>query len=300
MNMNDKNPIICGTDFSATARQAVEIAAAIARKLGTKLVLVHVEEFSSLVADPVLFESAILQTRRELDREETRLRELGTEVEQRLMSGSPFDKIVTAAVESKAQLVVVGAVGHGLARRLLVGSVAERTAEMSPLPTLVVRPGEKLGAWIRGEQSLKVLLGYDFSPAGDAAVQWLHGMRNIGACEITVLHVDWPPEQAHRLGYQGPLPLAENPKEIQNFLEHELSERVATILAPENVKIMVEPGWGRTDGYLFEMADREHFDLVVVGTHRRHGWGRLRFGSVSRSVLHHTAKSVAIIPPVKE
>lgn len=299
-NMKTKKPIACGTDFSATAVEAVDIAAALARKLQTKLVLVHVDEFQGgLVTNPVLYESAILQKRRELEHEVRRLRDLGTDVGHKLLSGSPFDELVATAIESKAQLIVVGALGHGLARRLLVGSVAERTAETSPVPTLVIRPGGRLASWVRGEQTLKILIGYDFSPAGDAALQWLHEMQEIGPCEITVVHIDWPPEQAHRLGYHGPLPLTENPKEIQNFLERDLSERVAMILAPEKVNVVVEPGWGRTDGYLFEMASRENVDLVVVGTHRRQGWGRLRFGSVSRSILHHTTKSVAVIPPTK-
>ena len=68
------------------------------------------------------------------------LRELGTRVEEKFLSGSAFDELVTAATKFKAGLVVLGAVGHGLARRVLLGSVAERTAESSPIPTLVVRP----------------------------------------------------------------------------------------------------------------------------------------------------------------
>ena len=297
----DKRPIICGTDFSETAVEAVDIAAELARRLGVKLQLVHVEEFQGVATfDAVLFEQLISQSRKELEREVERLRKLETDVEEKLVSGSAFEELVNIATAAKAQFIVVGAVGHGLAKRLIVGSVAERTAETSPIPTLVVRPGGKLASWVRGGQTLKVLVGYDFSPAGDAALQWVHEMQNIGACEITVVHVDWPPEQANRLGYHGPLPLTENPKEIQNFLERDLSERVSMILAPEKVNIVVEPGWGRTDGYLFEMASREHVDLVVVGTHRRHGLDRLRFGSVSRSVLHHVTVSVAVIPPLEE
>ena len=107
-------------------------------------------------------------------------------------------------------------------------------------------------------------------------------MQEIGACEINVVHIDWPPEEAHRLGYHGPLPLSENPDQIQNFLERDLAERVAMILPPEKVTLTVEPGWGRTEGYLFEMASHQQVDLVVIGTHRRHGLDRLRFGSVSR------------------
>ena len=293
----DQRPIVCGTDFSATAVEAVDIAAAMARQLGTKLVLVHVEEFRGLgVADRALFEATISHKREELEREAIRLRNLGTAVEQKLLSGSVFDELVDAASESNARLMIVGAVGHGVARRLLVGSVAERVAETSSVPTMVVRPSGRLGSWIRGEHSLKVLLGYDFSAASDAALRWLNEMRPFGPREISVLYVDWPPDEAHRLGYHGPLPLTENPREIQNFLERDLGERVAMALAPEKVTITVEPGWGHPEGYLFEMAHRQHVDLVVVGTHRRHGWGRLRFGSVSRTVLRHAGVTVAVIP----
>ena len=304
-NLNDKKnrgPIVCGTDFSATAVEAADIAAAPpGGKFGTKLILVHVDQFRGLAtSDPTLFEAALSSKRAELEREAGRLRKSGTIVEGELLSGSAFDQLVTTAIESKGRLIVVGAIGHGLARRLLVGSVAERKAETSPIPTLVVRPGGKLSAWIRGEQTLKVVAGYDFSAASDAALHWLHEMQSVGPCGISIAHVDWPPDEARRLGYHGPLPLTENPKEIQNFLERDLRERVAMLLPPEKVTVTVEPGWGHPAGYLFELANREHVDLVVVGTHRRHGLGRLRFGSVSRTLLHHATVTVAVVPPTED
>ena len=56
----DDRPIVCGTDFSVTALEAVDLAAAIARKLDTKLVLVYVDEFRGLAAvDPTLFEATL-------------------------------------------------------------------------------------------------------------------------------------------------------------------------------------------------------------------------------------------------
>jgi hypothetical protein len=59
---NDKQPIVCGTDFSAVASEAVDIAAAMARRLETKLVLVHVDQLlGALVSNPVVLEAAILQ-----------------------------------------------------------------------------------------------------------------------------------------------------------------------------------------------------------------------------------------------
>jgi nucleotide-binding universal stress UspA family protein len=295
---NHKAPIVCGTDFSATATEAVDIAAALARKLCAKLVLVHVDEFYGMAAvDPKLFEAAIRQRRVEFDRTAERLRESGTAVDEKLVSGSAIDQLVTAATNAKGRLIVLGAVGHGLARRLLVGSVAERTAESSPIPTVVVRPGGRLASWIRGEHALKILVGYDFSAASDAALRWVNQLGEIGKFQATVLYSNWPPDEARRLGYEGPLPLVANPANIQKKLERDLKKRVTRFLPKQDVIVVVEPGWGTPEGYLFEMASRQKVDLIAVGTHQRRGLGRVLLGSVSRAVLHHAKVAVAVIPP---
>jgi nucleotide-binding universal stress UspA family protein len=297
---NHKAPIVCGTDFSATATKAVDIAAALARRLGIDLILVGVDEFYGLAAvDPKIFEAALPEKHTILDNEANRLRSLGTQVRPKLLSGSAFEQLVTAATEAKSRLIVVGAVGHGLARRLLIGSVAERTAESSPIPTLIVRPGGRLDSWIRGEHELKILVGYDFSAASDAALGWVHQLTEIGKTQATVLYSNWPPDEARRLGYEGPLPLAANPEEIQKNLEGDLEKRIAKFLPKQKVTAVVEPGWGTPEGYLFEMASRQKVDLIVVGTHQRQGLGRVLLGSVSRAVLHHAKVSVAVVPPAK-
>ena len=306
MNQNpnsrkDDRPIVCGTDFSAVAVEAADIAAEIARRLDVKLLLLHVQEFRGLaLTDPGLFEEVVLKSRQELHRHAERLRKLGTKVDGKILSGSVFEELVDAASRANARLIVVGAVGHGVARRLLIGSVAERVAETATIPTLVVRPKSRLQSWLRGKHALKVLVGYDFSAEGDAALKWVNELQTLGPCETHVLHLDWPPDVARRIGYEGPLPLTENPKEIQRVLERDLSGKVATLLPRPNVTITVNPGWGRTDAYLFERAYREKTDLLVVGTHRRHGLDRLRFGSVSRSLLHRATVTAAVVPLEEE
>jgi nucleotide-binding universal stress UspA family protein len=301
MKKNDKAPIVCGTDFSATATEATNIAAAMARRLASRLVLVHADEFyrSSLVPDPTVIEAAISQRRIELNSEAERVRDLGTQVEEKSLFGTAFDELVATAAKSKARFIVVGAIGHGLARRLLVGSIAERTAETSPVPTLVVRPKSRLAAWIDGKRVLKVLVGYDFSAASDAALGWVNELGKIGKLETTVLYTNWPPDEARRLGYEGPLPFAVNPKEIQKNLEGDLKKQIAKLLPKQKVTAIVEPGWGTPEGYLFQIASRRNVDLIVVGTHQRRGLGRVLLGSVSRAVLHHAKVSVAVVPPVK-
>ena len=146
---------------------------------------------------------------------------------------------------------------------------------------------------------LKILVGYDFSAASDAALNWVNQLREIGKFQTTVLYSNWPPDEARRLGYEGPLPLAANPEEIQKNLEGDLKKRIARFLSKQKVTAIVEPGWGTPEGYLFEMASRQKVDLIVVGTHQRQGLGRVLLGSVSRAVLHHAKMSVAVVPPAE-
>ena len=296
-----EGPILCGTDFSPTALEAADIAAGFAKRLKIKLIIVHVSTLHELrAADPAFVQKVNAREQTRLEKETARLRKNEIEIESQFRAGPAFEELVTAAIESNARFIIVGAVGHGLARRLLVGSVAERTAETSPVPTLVVRPGGNLTSWLNGKQRLRVLLGYDFSGAADAAAQWIAGLRKLGACEIHVVHTYWPPEAATRFGYQGAVPFGDNPKELQAPLERELKERVSKFIPADAVTLTVQSAWGTSESCLYEISHEQKADLVVVGTHQRAGLGRVRFGSVSRAVLHHAKVSVAVIPPFKE
>lgn len=61
-------------------------------------------------------------------------------------------------------------------------------------------------------------------------------------------------------------------------------------------RILVEPGLGRADFSLLEIARRERADLIVTGTHQRHGVERLWHTSVSRALLHDAPVSVLVVP----
>ena len=304
--MNDEtrrleSPIICGTDFSSTALEAADIAAAFAERLKTKLIVVHVSAMHEIgAADPAFARKVDAREQARLEKETARLRKDGTEVESRFRSGPAFEELVNAAFDSNARLIVVGAVGHGLPHRLLVGSVAERTAETSSVPTLVVRPGGNLMAWLEGKHTLRVLLGHDFSAAADEAMRWIAEIQKLGPCDINVVHTYWPPDAANRFGYKGAVRFGDNPKELHAPLERELKERVCKFIPADAVTLTVQSAWGTLESCLYEISHEQKADLVVVGTHQRAGLGRVRFGSVSRAVLHHAKVSVAVIPPFKE
>lgn len=285
-------PIVFGTDFSPAATEAAEVAAALAKRGGAKLLLLHVAEFRGVaVADPVLFEAVLAQKRAALEGEAARLRNLGVMVEHTLLSGSVFEELVNTAADSHAQLLVVGAVGHGLARRLLIGSVAERVAQTSTVPTLVVRPGSTLVDWSRGDRALKILLGYDFSEGSDAALRCARSLQLLAHCEFQVTHIDWHRSEEYRLGFHGAAVLPEDSDASRQMLQRDLAERVVMILPGENVAASVLSGWQRADAHLLELANRGDTDLLLVGSRAGH---RLHIGSAARALLHRATTSVCV------
>lgn len=285
--MTTKPVLICGTDFSRGAHASANVAAAMASRIAAKLVLIHVIEQSAEAEE--LSERAA-----QLESEANALRVNGLEVEECLVVGRPHDVLITKATEQRAKLVVVGAVGRTAG--LFTGSVAQKTAENSPIPTLVVRCGSRIRYWLRGKRPLRVLLGYDFSSAGDAALRSVRQLAQLGPTDLTVFHVDWPPEERQKLGLHGPTSLTRNDPEVQQKLEAELATKTSKVLQELKHKMRVSPGWGRTDTYLTTTAAEINADLLVLGSHQRHGFERFRLGSVSRAVLRNASVSVLIVP----
>ena len=108
--------------------------------------------------------------------EAQRLRDLGTNVEEKFLSGSAFDELVTRQPNPERDSLLSARLDTASPRRLLVGSVAERQLRFRLFqPWLCARAG---GCFLdSGEHPLKVLVGYDFSAASDAALGWVNQLR---------------------------------------------------------------------------------------------------------------------------
>ncbi len=297
MKSSPSLPILCGTDFSTAAAAAGEVGAALAVRLKVPLLLVHACQVLLEGAELDSYDRAIAVWRERLRVEGERLRGLGAEVEEILAFDAPDVALVQVAREREVRLLVVSSVGRRARSRWLWGSVAERVAESAPVATLVVREAGPWVGWARGERALRVFVGVDFSRSAEAALQWVGGRRELGACEVTVGHVDWPPEEAARLGVEGPLGLAgSNSASVQSLLERDLRAKVERWLGAGEVKLWVRGNLGRTDLPLVAMAEASAADVAVVGTHQVQGLARLGQVSVSRGVLHRAAMSVACVP----
>jgi nucleotide-binding universal stress UspA family protein len=141
--------IVVGTDFSDTARAALDWAVAIAQPLETRVVVVHVLDLpvigvpdGAFLIGPKAASQLSDEAQSALDREVARVRARGVPVEGCLLQGDPRDVVPSRSQSLDATLVVVGSHGRrGLARALL-GSMAESIVRSSSVPVVVVRRKE--------------------------------------------------------------------------------------------------------------------------------------------------------------
>ena len=133
--------IICGTDFSASAASAADVAGAIARKLGDRLLLVHAIEGDDYAELDAAAETDLTSRRAEhLQQEAKRLAASGTLVREALEVGRADVVLARLCHEHQTRMVIVGAIGERGGDPTRVGSVAECTAGTASAPVLVVRP----------------------------------------------------------------------------------------------------------------------------------------------------------------
>jgi nucleotide-binding universal stress UspA family protein len=142
--------ILIAVDGSPTSEHALRHAIGLAKDLSAALRIVHIIDMGVLPVGPeiAIDTGAIMKARRAagekmLQSARDTARAAGVEAETRLVeTGAPTQRIASViADEAKswpADLVITGTHGRSGVARMLVGSVAEGVARVSPAPVLLV------------------------------------------------------------------------------------------------------------------------------------------------------------------
>ena len=142
--------ILVPHDFSETAEKAFDFALDLADKLGARLTVLHAYEIPTYAfpEGPVLTVEMMAQIERAaataLDGILSRAsrRSPGVKVTTELRQGAAWREIDQAAVDLKADLIVLGTHGRRGIARALLGSVAEKIVRTAACPVLTVRGGD--------------------------------------------------------------------------------------------------------------------------------------------------------------
>jgi nucleotide-binding universal stress UspA family protein len=143
--------VLVPLDSSSTSEQVLDAVLALGGP-GVSITLVHVVEPVLGVAepslpfpmpmDPKLLGDLRAMAQARLDRVAGELRERGTTVVTRVLTGiGPAGMILEEAATGQHDLIGMTTHGEGGLRRLLLGSVADKVVRATTSPVLVVRPG---------------------------------------------------------------------------------------------------------------------------------------------------------------
>lgn len=211
-------------------------------------------------------------------------------VESQVLEGDPRERIVEAAREWKADLLMVGARGLGDLAGALLGSVSTAVVRRARCPVLVIKG--------RPSELRRAVVAVDGSEDSLAAARFLAALPLPRRMAVRLLAVlDLPPAMAPAAGL-APAVLT-TPEELfgerRATLEGMLSRLAAglrTIASEVECSVVV----GRSAAEIVSAANEPGVDLVVVGAR---GLGRVRrclVGSVSERVLHHAECPVLVVP----
>ena len=138
--------VLVATDFSELSEVAVRYGRALADSSHASLHILHVVPDSMALPWATLADGlAMADVQRQWEREANeRLQRMLPEREALhttlvTRTGDPVRQITSYAVETSADLVVLGTHGRGPVAHMLMGSVAERVVRTAPCPVLTVR-----------------------------------------------------------------------------------------------------------------------------------------------------------------
>ena len=134
----------------------------------------------------------------------------------------------------------------------------------------------------------------DFSSPSLDAVQYAIQVANHFGAKVTLLHVLEPIYYGAELGLQSV------ETEWQKWVHRraQLGQLIGLICAIGLAAATILRGGVPADS-IIDYAKEEGCDLIVMGTHGRRGWSRLRFGSVAEAVLRQAPCPVLAVKSPK-
>ncbi len=187
-----------------------------------------------------------------------------------------------------ADLIVLGAVGHSMVSRMLLGSVSDRVATHAKCSVLVVRPpGDDRPS---NSPPKKIIVAFDDSAPSRECVNELMGIAWGRDTEVSILSVAIT--ESSLFGDELPV-VSPNKKEMVELGKAavRVAKSLASAIPLSNAKVLTSRHAGES---IVNFAVENESDLIIIGDS---GHGRLHdffLGSTAKYVLRHAPCSVWI------
>ncbi len=284
--------IVLGSDGSESALHAARVAAEIARRFNSEVLLVSVFDPAPLLmpismapegVPPIdLVMSAADETHRHIQQKTSQVLIDANVAYQAIQEmGHPIHAITETAQNEKADLIVLGSRGLGDWQSLLLGSVADGVLHHAPCPVWIVR----------GKQTTfdKILLASDDSLSANHAADIAGELAQKLSVPLTLLNVVEP------LGLIGHLLEEVTPRDYAVEARRFAQERLQSVAQGLGGNCCIEQETGQPAETIVRYARDHDFPLIVMGSRGRGGFQALTLGSVSSRVAHHAHCSLLFV-----
>jgi len=285
--------IVCPVDFSEVSRHAFDRAVAVARSYKGEVTVLHVLPLPSLVPavpygpeGPGPFDFDIPDRPRTLAQLS---RFLGVEhpgdvpVRQQIIeAGLVHKEILVQACRMSVDLIVMGTHGRSGVDHLFLGSVAEKTLRVSPIPVMIVPP-KAPDAPAAGTPFESILCAVDFSQDSARALTYAASLAQHTGARLTIMHV----VELMTVGYDpmvGGFDIEGFQKAMVAGARKQLQECAGNVTpGPGTIETVL--GQGKPYKEIMREAGQRGADLIVVGVHGRSALDRLVFGSTTEHLI---------------
>ncbi len=211
--------------------------------------------------------------------------------ESRVRVGSPAALIVEEAHHAGADLIVMGTRGMSPLRGLLVGSVAMRVAQTSPVPMWLAPPQAACPAALG--RRLKLLCAVDGSTHADVAARWVARFApGFGDVTVELVSVLPPLPPARGLAEDAALPPQHWSRRMGEAAIDSARQAMGQAGASAGARLCI----GEAVGEIDRVAHETGAEVIVLGTRGLGSLGQALLGSVSGGLLQTTRHNVLIVP----
>ncbi|XP_060607071.1 universal stress protein in QAH/OAS sulfhydrylase 3'region-like [Ruditapes philippinarum] len=145
--MSNSRTIVIAIDDSEQSLNAFNFYVDNVNKVGDRVILVHVPEYSNVITDSsLLTDTQILAELMKVTEEKTRkleadyilkMNELRINGSMKQHYGTPSEAIIAVVNEEKADLLILGSKGRGFIRRTFLGSVSDYCLHHCNVPVII-------------------------------------------------------------------------------------------------------------------------------------------------------------------
>ena len=289
------NHILAATDFSDCSMYAVDRGFMIAKSAQSQYTIMHALGMGAIAPFREFLGEGGSQLAQEIT-EGTRsllnemisdpARNLGVEAHTWLDEGFASTTIPAHAEAVNADLILLGARGSSLLKRVFLGSTASKLLRLSKRPLLLIRQSST-------KAYQRILIATDFSPCSEKAIRLA---REIAPeADILLLNV-------FNVPFEGKMFYAGVNEDIIHRYQSEARERSLQQLhalaekaglQPENYTALVQ--YGDAVAEIAALEAQYHCDLIVMGKHGTNVTEELLLGSVTRYVLAESKSDMLVV-----